>query len=172
MSATLQEDMSKSSSRIAVFPGSFDPITLGHEDIIRRALPLFDKLYVAIGNNTSKQYLLDFEQRRDTVHDIFAGEAAIEVIGYHELTVSLCRRLNAGFIVRGLRSGTDFDYERNIAMTNKKLDSGLETVFFISGHEFAGITSTIVREVFKFGGDISGLVPAAALARIQRAGGH
>lgn len=156
--------------RIAVFPGSFDPITRGHQNIIERASQLFDKLYVAIGNNTTKQYLLSYEDRKTVISSIFADQSGIEVIGYHELTVSLCKRLGAKYLVRGLRSGTDFDYERSIAMTNRKLDPDIETVFFISQHDYAGLTSSIVREVFKFGGDISSFVPPQVLPYLTNQG--
>ncbi|MDZ4838451.1 MAG: pantetheine-phosphate adenylyltransferase [Bacteroidota bacterium] len=154
--------------RIAVFPGSFDPITRGHQNIIERASQLFDKLYIAIGNNTSKQYLLNFDTRKEIIQTIFKGRVGIEVIGYHELTVSLCQRLGAKYLARGLRSGTDFDYERSIAMTNNKLASDIETVFFISHNDYAGLTSSIVREVFKFGGDVSALVPDEVLEHLNQ----
>jgi pantetheine-phosphate adenylyltransferase len=144
--------------RIAVFPGSFDPITFGHVDIIRRAEAIFDKIYVAIGNNTSKKYLLSFESRKAIVESVFTGENT-EAIGYNELTVDLCRKLNAKFIIRGLRTNTDFDYERNIALMNRALDSGIETVFLIGSPEFSGLTATIVREIHHYGGDISPFVP-------------
>lgn len=147
----------------AVFPGSFDPITRGHQDIIQRAARLFEKVYVAIGNNTSKNSLLTFEARQLIVERIFAAEGKIEVVGYNELTVDLCRRLNARYLVRGLRSGTDFDYERSIALTNQKMYPGIETIFFISHPDYAGITSTIVREVYKYGGNIADFVPQEVL---------
>lgn len=150
-------------ARYAVFPGSFDPITRGHQDIVQRAAGLFDKVFVAIGNNTSKKYLLNIEDRFESVRKVFAAQPQVEVVSYDELTVDLCRRLGANYLVRGLRSGTDFDYERSIALTNQKLYKEIETVFFISHPDYAGTSSTIVREVFRYGGDISELVPAEVL---------
>lgn len=147
----------------AIFPGSFDPMTLGHKDIIVRSLGLFEKVYVAIGQNTTKNYLLPFESRQYIVDEIFENEAGVEVIGYQELTVDLCRRLGVKYIVRGLRSSTDFEYERNIALMNSKLAPEIETVFFISDPAYSGVTSTIVREIHKYGGDISAFVPQQVL---------
>jgi pantetheine-phosphate adenylyltransferase len=152
--------------RIAVFPGSFDPITLGHVDVIRRASPLFDKLYVAIGNNTSKKYLLPFEKRKAIVESVFAG-SNVEAIGYNKLTVELCNDLGAGWIVRGLRGNSDFEYERNIAYMNRSLAAGIETIFLLGSPEFIGITSTIVREIHAFSGDISGFVPEAVVKELM-----
>jgi pantetheine-phosphate adenylyltransferase len=147
----------------AVFPGSFDPVTLGHKDIVQRASLIFEKVYVAIGRNTSKTTMLPFESRLEVVSKVFEGVKGVEVIIYEELTVNLCERLGAKYVVRGLRSGTDFDYERNIALMNEKLNPDIETVFFISNPDYAGISSTIVKEIHKFGGDISKLVPSEVI---------
>jgi len=143
----------------AVFPGSFDPITLGHTDIVERASKIFDKVYVAIGQNTTKTTLFPFGKRMEIVSKVFTDIPGVEVLSYEGLTVEICRKLGARYVVRGLRSGTDFDYERNIALMNSKLYPDIETVFFISNPDYAGISSTIVREIYKFGGDISGFVP-------------
>ena len=143
----------------AVFPGSFDPVTLGHKDIVERAALIFEKVYVAIGRNTSKTTMLPFDSRLEIVSKVFAGMSGVEVVSYEELTVNLCEHLGARYVVRGLRSGTDFDYERNIALMNEKLNHSIETVFFISNPDYAGISSTIVKEIHKFGGDISRFVP-------------
>ena len=143
----------------AVFPGSFDPITLGHTDIVERASKIFDKVYVAIGQNTTKTTLFPFGNRMEIVSKVFVDIPGVEVLSYEGLTVEICRKLGAKYVVRGLRSGTDFDYERNIALMNSKLYPDIETVFFISNPDYAGISSTIVREIYKFGGDISSFVP-------------
>lgn len=143
----------------AVFPGSFDPITLGHRDVILRAALLFETLYIALGKNTSKQYLIPQENRLAAIKAVFKDHKNIEVVEYNELTVNLCKRLDAKYIVRGLRSSTDFEYERNIAFMNGELSKEIETVFLVTDPKFAGMTSTIVREIFKMGGDIGAFVP-------------
>jgi pantetheine-phosphate adenylyltransferase len=145
----------------AVFPGSFDPVTLGHQDIVQRAIKIFDKVFVAIGHNTTKTTILPFESRFEIVSKVFQDFPKVEVVSYEELTVSLCTRLGVKYVVRGLRSGTDFDYERNIALSNRTLNRDIETVFFISNPDYAGISSTIVREIYRYGGDISAFVPKA-----------
>ena len=144
--------------RIALFPGTFDPLTLGHNDIIERASGMFDKLYLGIGENSSKNNLFAFEKRVSMLTEIYSGNPKISVAGYKELTVGFCKKIGARFIIRGLRSATDFDYERNIAEMNHKLDPSIDTVFLISKPEYAAITSTIVREILKNGGDISHFV--------------
>ncbi len=146
-------------SKIAVFPGSFDPLTLGHIDIITRAVKFFDTLYVAVGSSNSKGYLMSLEERVKVAEEVFAGEPNIKVIGYTDLTVDLCQRLHAGYIIRGLRSGTDFDYEKNIAEMNFSMDASIETVLLISRAEYAAINASIVREIWKFGGDVTKFVP-------------
>jgi pantetheine-phosphate adenylyltransferase len=152
----------------AVFPGSFDPVTLGHEDIVQRATRIFDKVYVAIGHNTTKTTILPFESRFEIVSKVFKEFPKVEVVSYEELTVSLCERLGVKYVVRGLRSGTDFDYERNIALMNRTLNRKIETVFFISNPDYAGISSTIVREVYRYGGDISPFVPKEVIEFLKR----
>ena len=154
----------------AVFPGSFDPVTLGHQDIVHRATQIFEKVYVAIGRNTSKTTLLPFDSRFEIVSKVFKNIPQVEVIIYEELTVQLCERLGARYVVRGLRSGTDFDYERNIALMNEKLNPEIETVFFISNPQYAGISSTIVKEIHKFGGDISRFVPVEVIDFLNKKG--
>lgn len=153
---------------IAIFPGSFDPFTLGHQDIVLRASRLFDKVVVAIGVNTSKNYLLQSETRLYIAQQVFEGNERVEVMLFDSLTVDLCNRLGARYIIRGLRSGTDFDYERNIAMMNASLNKNIETIFLISNPSYAGLTSTIVREIYRYGGDISGFVPEAALPFLSK----
>ena len=143
----------------AVFPGSFDPFTLGHFDIMDRASQLFDEIVIAIGTNTSKNYLLDFDTRVACIEKVFENNPKISVRGFNILTVDFCKDIGAQFIVRGLRSTTDFDFERHIADMNASLNNEVETVFFITKPQYGAITSTIVREIFKFGGDISKFVP-------------
>lgn len=152
----------------AIFPGSFDPITNGHIDIIMRAAALFEKVYVAVGNNISKQYLIPFENRTTIVEKVFAHVTNVEVIAYNELTVSLCKKLNAPYLIRGLRNSSDFDYERSIAIMNKSLWEESETLFFNSKPELSGLSSTIVREIYKYNGDISEFVPKEALEWLKK----
>lgn len=155
-------------TKIAVFPGSFDPITLGHTDLIERSSLLFDKIYVAIGHNTSKNYLLTLDQRIKTVTESCADIKNCEVVYYEGLTVKLCLELGAKYIVRGLRSGTDFDYERSIALMNATMEPEVETLFFISRAELGGINSSIVREIWKSHGEIERFVPKAVLDELNK----
>jgi pantetheine-phosphate adenylyltransferase len=145
--------------KIAVFPGSFDPITIGHVDLIRRALPLFDKIYIAIGVNTQKLPLFDLEKRMQWLRDVFANEPKIEIDTFEKLTVNYCTKVNARYIVRGLRNASDFDYEKTISQLNHMIGDGVETVFLISQPEYGHISSTIVREIIKGGGDPSLFIP-------------
>ncbi len=145
--------------RKAVFPGSFDPITLGHVDIIQRGLPLFDELVVAIGVNSAKKYHFSLEKRLEFIKSIFSSEAKLNVQTYEGLTVDYCRSIGADCILRGIRSAADFEFEKNIAQLNSKLNGGVESAFLISAPEYSHISSSIVREILKFGGDVSALVP-------------
>lgn len=146
--------------KTAVFPGSFDPITKGHESVIRRALPLFDKLYIAIGvNEDKKSPYFSIDKRLKWIKQVFTNEPKIEVVTYTGLTVDFCKSINAAFILRGLRTSADFEYERAIAQTNRFLNNGIETIFLLTTPEFTPINSTIVREVLKYGGDASQFVP-------------
>ena len=154
-------------NKIAVFPGSFDPITLGHTDMIERSAKLFDKIYVAIGKNSTKSYLLSPEQKLKTVCEACADIKNCEVLDYEGLTIDLCLRLGAKYIVRGLRSGTDFDYERSIALMNAAMKPEIETIFFISRAELGGINSSIVREIWKNGGEIKKFVPESVLKELK-----
>lgn len=144
--------------RKAIFPGSFDPITLGHYDIIKRSLPLFDEIIVAIGVNAEKKYMFSLEQRLDFIQKAFAEEPKVRVITYEGLTVSLCKKEKAGFILRGLRNPADFEFEKAIAHTNRKL-SKIETVFLLTAANTSYISSSIVRDVIRNGGDYTVLVP-------------
>jgi len=146
--------------RIAVFPGSFDPITVGHVSIVLRALPLFDRLVVAIGENTSKRYMFPLEQRLDWLKKAFADMPKVEAISFQGLTADLCVKLGAQHIVRGLRNSTDHGNERSIALMNHAL-RGVETIFLPALPEHAHISSTIVRELMANKADVSAFVPAA-----------
>jgi len=145
--------------KTAVFPGSFDPFTNGHVDIISRALPLFDRIIVGIGNNTSKQYLFPVEERERWISGIFENEKKVLVKRYNSLTVDFCRQEGAGYILRGLRSSIDFEYERPIAHTNSRMAPGVETVFLIASEKFSSVSSTILREIIRHGGDVSEFIP-------------
>ncbi|OGS73245.1 MAG: pantetheine-phosphate adenylyltransferase [Flavobacteria bacterium RIFCSPLOWO2_12_FULL_35_11] len=142
----------------AVFPGSFDPITLGHVDIINRALPLFAEIIIAVGVNTEKTYLFSLEERVSFIKKHYANEPKIKVETYSGLTIDFCKKLNIHFILRGLRNPADFEFEKAIAQTNRKL-STVETVFLLTSADTSFISSSIVRDVLRNGGDISGFVP-------------
>lgn len=144
--------------RRAIFPGSFDPLTLGHADIIRRGITLFDELIIAIGVNAEKKYMFSLEERMRFVTEAFADEPKIKVVTYQGLTVDFCKKVNANFILRGLRNPADFEFEKAIAHTNRKL-SEIETVFLLTSSGKSYISSSIVRDVIRHGGDYSGLVP-------------
>ncbi|MFN5250891.1 MAG: pantetheine-phosphate adenylyltransferase [Bacteroidia bacterium] len=146
--------------KIAIFAGTFDPITLGHVDIIKRSLDLFDRVIVSIGVNTKKQTLFSLEDRLGWVKAIFANEPRVTVQDYTDLTVNYCRAVGARYIVRGLRNGSDFDYEAHIAQVNKELAPEIETVFIISSPELSYISSTIVRDLIIYGGRYHAFVPA------------
>jgi pantetheine-phosphate adenylyltransferase len=145
--------------RIAVFPGSFDPITRGHESIIRRALPLFDQVIVAIGENIEKKSYFTLERRLNWIREVFADEPAVSVHSYHGLTVDFCKKMNAGFLLRGLRTSADFEFERSIGQINKNLNPSIETVFLLTTPEYTALNSSIVRDILRNGGDPSQFVP-------------
>lgn len=146
-------------SRIALFPGSFDPITRGHENIIRRALPLFDKIVVAVGKNANKNYMFSLEQRMQWIRDTFEGETKIEVLSYDSLTVKFAEECNANFLLRGLRNPADFEFEKAIAQANREMNPELETVFLLTSARYAYISSSIVRDVYRNNGDYTLFVP-------------
>lgn len=146
--------------RIAVFPGSFDPITLGHYDIIERAVPLFDKIIVAIGHNAQKNYMFSLEQRKKWLEDSLKNFSNVEVDIYEGLTVDYCKEKNANFILRGLRNPADFEFEKAIAHTNRAITQrGIETVFLLTSSGKSYISSSIVRDVIRNKGDYTLLVP-------------
>jgi pantetheine-phosphate adenylyltransferase len=142
----------------AVFPGSFDPMTLGHVDIISRALPLFDGIVIAIGVNAEKNYMFSLQERIAFIEKTFADEKKITVKTYRGLTVDFCKTINAHFILRGLRNPADFEFEKAIAITNRKI-SGIETVFLLTSAETSFISSSIVRDILRNNGDASLLLP-------------
>ena len=144
--------------RKAVFPGSFDPITLGHYDIIKRSIPLFDEIVIAIGINADKKYMFTLEERQQFIEESFKDFPTISVISYEGLTIDLCKKIDAQFIVRGLRNPADFEFEKAIAHTNRRL-SKIETVFLLTAAKTSYISSSIVRDVIRNGGDYSLLVP-------------
>ena len=148
--------------RRAVFPGSFDPITNGHLDIIERALPLFDEIIIAIGTNSAKKYMFPIEDRIAWIEKTFENENKITVKHYESmLTVDYCKQEDANFIIRGLRNPADFEFEKAIAQTNRKLAPEIETVFLLTSAGFSAISSSIVREVMLYGGDYTSMVPDA-----------
>ncbi len=142
----------------ALFPGSFDPLTLGHYDIIRRGVTLFDEVIVAIGINADKKYMFSLEERKGFIEDAFADEPRIKVVTYKGLTVEFCKEIDVGFILRGLRNPADFEFEKAIAHTNRKL-SKIETVFLLTAAKTSFISSSIVRDVIRNNGDYTKLVP-------------
>ena len=146
--------------RKAIFPGSFDPITLGHEDIIRRGIPLFDEIVIAIGVNAEKKYMFSLEERKRFVEETFKDEPKVSVIVYEGLTIELCHKIKANFILRGLRNPADFEFEKAIAHTNRRL-SKIETVFLLTAAKTSFISSSIVRDVIRDKGEYEILVPDA-----------
>ncbi len=154
--------------KIAVFPGSFDPITNGHIDLVRRFSPLFDKIIVAVGVNSSKKNVFSLETRMSWLRKVFEHEDGIEVASFQGLTVNFCKKVNANYLLRGLRNASDFDYEKTISQLNTIIGKDLETVFLISRPEFSHISSTIVREIVKGRGDISAFVPDFIAKEIQK----
>ncbi len=145
--------------KVALFPGSFDPFTKGHEDVVNRSLQLFDKVVIAIGFNSQKQKrYFDIDQMVDHIRSAFDPQR-VEVVVYNELTANLAKQFNAKFLVRGLRNTTDFEYENSISQINKYLNYDLETVFLITSPELAPISSSIIREVHRYGGDVTPFLP-------------
>ena len=147
--------------RIALFPGSFDPITLGHVDIIRRAIPLFDEIVIAIGRNSDKQYLFDEDLRKKWIEETFADAPSVKVVQYEGLTTAFAKDNNIQFLLRGLRNPADFEFEKAIAQANRQMSPDLETVFLLTSARHAFISSSIVREVIRNGGDYTRFVPDA-----------
>ena len=145
--------------KIALFPGTFDPFTVGHESIVNRAQVLFDKIYIAIGYNAQKDALFSLEDRKDFINQVFNGNPKIEIVHFEGLTIDFCKELGADYILRGLRTAADFEYERAIAQVNKAMYEGIETVFLLTMPEHTPINSSIVRDVLRHGGDVSKFIP-------------
>ena len=146
-------------TKIAVFPGSFDPITVGHVDLVKRSLPLFDKVVVAIGVNDQKKYLFKLEERLHWLREVFQEEPKVEVGHFTGLTAHYAQQIGAHYLLRGLRNASDFDYEKTISQLNHIVGEGLETIFLISQPAYSHISSTIVREIIKGGGDARPFLP-------------
>lgn len=154
--------------RIALFPGTFDPVTFGHLDIIERALPLFDKLFIGIGINSNKQPMFSPETRVHWLEDLFRNEPKVEGLVYEGLTVNCCRKIGANYILRGIRYVNDFEYEKAIADMNRSLDQNIETVFLTCLPKYTSVASTLVRDVIKNGGDVSQFVPDSVLHTVRQ----
>jgi pantetheine-phosphate adenylyltransferase len=145
--------------KIALFPGSFDPLTKGHVEIIIKGLSVFDKVIVAIGRNSQKKYLFDIETRKQWICDVFKDFPTVEVVIYEGLTIDFCHKIGANYLLRGLRSCSDFEYEKGIAFANKEMNPQIETVFLLSSPSTFNISSTIVRDIIVNKGDYSHFVP-------------
>jgi pantetheine-phosphate adenylyltransferase len=145
--------------KVAFFPGSFDPFTKGHADIVERGLKLFDEIIIGIGTNTNKKRYFEIELIEREIKGAFANDPRIKIVNYDDLTASVAKKYGAQFILRGLRNTTDFEYENTISQVNRQLAKELETVFLITAPELAPISSTIVRELHKFGADITPYIP-------------
>jgi pantetheine-phosphate adenylyltransferase len=147
--------------RVALFPGSFDPVTLGHVDIINRGLLVFDKIVIGVGTNADKKYMYPRETRELWIRQTFANETRVEVKSYEGLTVEFCKKVNATFILRGLRNAADFEFEKAIAHMNSGIAPGVETVFVLSSLQFGALSSSIIRDIIRNGGNASQYLPAA-----------
>jgi len=154
--------------RICLFPGTFDPITYGHMDIIDRSLRLFDKLVIGIGINANKQPMFSAEQRVAWIKNIYCNEPKVDCVTYDGLTVDCCKRLNATYILRGIRYVSDFEYEKAIADMNRSLDGGIETIFLTCLPQYTSVASTLVRDVLRYGGDVSQFVSDVVLKSIRK----
>jgi pantetheine-phosphate adenylyltransferase len=145
--------------KIAIFPGSFDPFTKGHEDIVLRGLEIFDKIIIGIGHNTNKQRYFELKRIVSLIEETFKDKSNVSVLVYNELTAELAKKSGAKFILRGLRNTTDFEFENGISQMNRYLYKDLDTVFLITSPQFAAISSTIIREVHRFGGNVAEFLP-------------
>ena len=146
-------------NKTAIFPGSFDPFTIGHQSIVSKALPLFEKIIISTGINTEKKALYTIQQRIDWIKEIYIDNPKIDVQSYTGLTIDFCKKKKANFIIRGVRNIEDFKFESNIAQMNNKLHKEVETIFFISDPENTHISSTIIRDIIKNNGDVSQFLP-------------
>lgn len=155
-------------SRICLFPGTFDPLTLGHVDIIDRALPLFDQIIVGIGKNTTKEPMFSAEQRLKWINELYKNESTVKGAIYEGLTVDFCKQVNANFILRGIRYVSDFEYEKTIADANRTLDNTIETVFLTGEPKYTSVASTIVRDILRNHGDASHFLPEVVLKSLKK----
>lgn len=163
------EPKSSIMQRIALFPGTFDPITIGHIDIIDRAIPLFDKLVIGIGRNANKAPMFSEEQRMAWINEIYNNNPNVEAVIYDGLTIDCCKRVGANFIIRGIRYVNDFEYEKAIADMNRSLDLNIETVFLTCLPQYTSVASTLVRDVIRNGGDARQFLPEQVAAAIVEA---
>jgi pantetheine-phosphate adenylyltransferase len=154
--------------RICLFPGTFDPVTLGHVDIIDRAIPLFDQIIVGIGKNTTKAPMFSAEQRLEWIKEIYKNEPRVKGEIYEGLTVNFCKKVNAKFILRGIRYVSDFEYEKTIADANRTLDKSIETIFLTGEPKYTSVASTIVRDILRNGGDASHFLPEIVFSSIKK----
>ena len=154
--------------RICLFPGTFDPVTLGHTDIIYRAKPLFDKIIIGVGKNSTKTPMFSAEQRLQWFEEIFKDEENIEAFIYEGLTINFCKKLNANFILRGIRYVSDFEYEKTIADANRTLDNSIETIFLTGEPKYTSVASTIVRDIIRNGGDASHFLPKIVFKSLKK----
>jgi len=156
--------------RIALFPGTFDPITIGHQDIINRSLPLFDKLVIGIGRNVNKEPMFSVEQRIEWIKEIYKNNPKVEAVVYEGLTVRCCQQVGARFILRGIRYVNDFEYEKAIADMNRSLDTNIETIFLTCLPQYTSVASTLVRDVLKNGGDVMQFLPDVVAKSLMKNG--
>ncbi len=154
-------------SRFCLFPGTFDPVTLGHVDIINRALPLFDKIVVGIGENIAKSPMFSAAQRMEWFNEIFKDEPKLECAIFEGLTINFCKEIDARFILRGIRFVSDFEYEKTIADANRTLDRNIETIFLTGEPKYTSVASTIVRDILKHGGDASPFLPDEVIKSLK-----
>lgn len=155
-------------NRICLFPGTFDPITLGHTDIIDRSLDLFDKLYIGIGRNSNKAPMFSEEERLNWIRQIYKDEPRVDVLAYDGLTADCCKKIGANYILRGIRYVSDFEYEKAIADMNRSLDASIETIFLTCLPQFTSVASTLVRDVIRNGGDASQFLPEVVMKDVMK----
>ena len=155
-------------NRIALFPGTFDPITIGHQDIINRSLPLFDKLIIGIGRNVNKEPMFSEDQRLRWIKEIYKGNPKVDAVIYEGLTIKCCQQVGANFILRGIRYVNDFEYEKAIADMNRSLDHDIETIFLTCLPQYTSVASTLVRDVIKNGGDVLQFLPEVVARSLSK----